>query len=237
MGGPVNYVSSTTGNPTVTIGGYTYGLGGKTWLFNGVSDGAGTSTWSCGGVASNESGGPLQYFWLALPLPNDLPDLNAAGPWGQGYWLVYASQQWPNNTGAWQGGSYFYQAESNGYSLAGSPPLIAANPTPAGSGSIPSLAVGTLTFTSTPAVAGMQLAGPQPNLAASGLATSAQVAAIATNPLAVIAALITAGVLQYVAGSSEPLQFTTTAIAELPPPVNVSTEDTIEYDGNHNHRY
>ena len=62
-------------------------------------------------------------------------------------------------------------------------------------------------------------------------------AAIAANPLAVIAALITAGVLQYVSGSSGPLQFTTTAIAELPPPVNVSTEDTIEYDGNHNHRY
>lgn len=53
---------------------------------------------------------------------------------------------------------------------------------------------------------------------------------IAADPAAVIAALITAGVLQYVSGSSGPLQFTATAVAHVPTPavVNISTEDTIE---------
>jgi hypothetical protein len=55
-------------------------------------------------------------------------------------------------------------------------------------------------------------------------------AAIAADPAAVIAALIAAGVLQYVSGSSGPLQFTPTAVAHVPTPavVNISTEDTIE---------
>ena len=52
-----------------------------------------------------------------------------------------------------------------------------------------------------------------------------------TDPgAAVVTALITAGVLQYVSGSSGPLQFTPTAVARVPTPnvVNISTEDTIE---------
>jgi hypothetical protein len=55
-------------------------------------------------------------------------------------------------------------------------------------------------------------------------------AAVSGDPAAVIAALIAAGVLQYVSGSSGPLQFTATAVAHVPTPavVNISTEDTIE---------
>jgi hypothetical protein len=68
----------------------------------------------------------------------------------------------------------------------------------------------------------------------SGLATASALAIVAAavsgNPAAVVAALIAAGVLQYVSGSSGPLQFTTTAVANVPTPnvVNISTEDTIE---------
>ena len=45
---------------------------------------------------------------------------------------------------------------------------------------------------------------------------------------AVVNALIAAGVLQYVSGSSGPLQFTATAEANVPTPAQITTVEVIE---------
>jgi hypothetical protein len=67
-------------------------------------------------------------------------------------------------------------------------------------------------------------------------ASAIAAAVVAADPAAILTAMITAGVLQYVSGSSGPLQLTTTALANLPAPVNISTEDTIEVEPHHHHR-
>ncbi len=61
--------------------------------------------------------------------------------------------------------------------------------------------------------------------------------AIGNNPAGVVAALITAGVLKYVSDSSGPLQFTTTAVANVQAPavVNISDQTEIDIDNHHHH--